>query len=277
MVQGIEITRLKLYSYWYWWPKVQPYNHKRPVYSNEVWIFHIWTLPWQTPWLPPLLFPLCTIFAKALIACGMRCFWSQASAFQLRTASCWAIWFCEYRNMNWFDVGIKRWYQYQCRYHKKRNDMHAYCTMVEFTQSHDSNTYWTLARLHQTCRHPPINIYSKTSDIASQSESTSKTPQTSFAPSQWETLLQSTAVSHWLGTNLSSALVLQPVGSYCVTVYLTAIPSLSWGLFLDGQLQQSVSRHIVVISAGHLMITTSLLLCVGYIPIRYQWVSARKT
>ena len=28
-----------------------------------------------------------------------------------------------------------------------------------------------------------------------------------FVPSQWETLLQSNAVSHWLGTNLESALV----------------------------------------------------------------------
>ena len=28
-----------------------------------------------------------------------------------------------------------------------------------------------------------------------------------FAPSQWETLLQSNAVSHWLGTNLESALL----------------------------------------------------------------------
>ena len=28
-----------------------------------------------------------------------------------------------------------------------------------------------------------------------------------FAPSQWETLLQSNTVSHWLGTNLESALV----------------------------------------------------------------------
>ena len=28
-----------------------------------------------------------------------------------------------------------------------------------------------------------------------------------FAPSQWETLLQSNAVSHWLGTNLESALI----------------------------------------------------------------------
>ena len=27
-----------------------------------------------------------------------------------------------------------------------------------------------------------------------------------LAPSQWETLLQSTAVSHWLGANLESAL-----------------------------------------------------------------------
>ena len=27
-----------------------------------------------------------------------------------------------------------------------------------------------------------------------------------FAPSQWETSLQSNAVSHWLGTNLESAL-----------------------------------------------------------------------
>ena len=28
-----------------------------------------------------------------------------------------------------------------------------------------------------------------------------------FAPSQWETLLQSNAVSHWLGANLESALM----------------------------------------------------------------------
>ena len=30
-----------------------------------------------------------------------------------------------------------------------------------------------------------------------------------LAPSQWETLLQSSIVSHWLGTNLESALILQ--------------------------------------------------------------------
>ena len=29
-----------------------------------------------------------------------------------------------------------------------------------------------------------------------------------FVPSQWETLLQSKAISHWLGENLDSALIL---------------------------------------------------------------------
>ena len=33
-----------------------------------------------------------------------------------------------------------------------------------------------------------------------------------FAPSQWETLLQSNAVSHWLGANLKSALHLNYLG-----------------------------------------------------------------
>ena len=32
-----------------------------------------------------------------------------------------------------------------------------------------------------------------------------------FAPSQWETLLQSNTVSHWMGANLESALELIPV------------------------------------------------------------------
>ena len=36
-----------------------------------------------------------------------------------------------------------------------------------------------------------------------------------FAPSQWETSLQSNAVSHWLGANQESALL-----SYCIIVYV---------------------------------------------------------
>ena len=31
-----------------------------------------------------------------------------------------------------------------------------------------------------------------------------------LAPSQWEMLLQSNAISHWLGANLESALILHP-------------------------------------------------------------------
>ena len=32
-----------------------------------------------------------------------------------------------------------------------------------------------------------------------------------LAPSQWETSLQSNAISHWLGTNLESTLCMEPV------------------------------------------------------------------
>ena len=34
-----------------------------------------------------------------------------------------------------------------------------------------------------------------------------------FAPSQWELSLQSNAVSHWLGANLETALMIYPIGS----------------------------------------------------------------
>ena len=43
-----------------------------------------------------------------------------------------------------------------------------------------------------------------------------------FAPSQWETSLQSNAVSHWLGTNLESALIL-PEDEPRITFESTAI------------------------------------------------------
>ena len=43
-----------------------------------------------------------------------------------------------------------------------------------------------------------------------------------FAPSQWETLLQSNAVSHWLGANLESALML-PESSQCSKFILKSI------------------------------------------------------
>ena len=39
-----------------------------------------------------------------------------------------------------------------------------------------------------------------------------------LAPSQWETSLQSNAVSHWLGANLESALLLSPVESPHITM-----------------------------------------------------------
>ena len=51
-----------------------------------------------------------------------------------------------------------------------------------------------------------------------------------FAPSQWETSLQSNALSHWLGTNLESALQGQSWGKFglhinidiyaCVVIYI---------------------------------------------------------
>ena len=44
-----------------------------------------------------------------------------------------------------------------------------------------------------------------------------------FAPSQWETSLQSNAISHWLGTNLESVLQLTTFKTlgYTGTLYVT--------------------------------------------------------
>ena len=52
-----------------------------------------------------------------------------------------------------------------------------------------------------------------------------------LAPRQWETLLQSTAVFHWLDTNLESAL-------WC---HLTLRPGQKGGFFLDKILMEKVS------------------------------------
>ena len=61
-----------------------------------------------------------------------------------------------------------------------------------------------------------------------------------LAPSQWETLLQSNTVSHWLGVNIESAL-------QCIGLIIV---------------------HVHTIS--HLQIGWSLSLCVEFSPLKYQ-------
>ena len=90
---------------------------------------------------------------------------------------------------------------------------------------------------------------------------------TRLAPSQWETSLQSNAVSDWLGANLESALTLQNVslihpsttGLVHIWTLSSLYPQMSWVL------------NSAIPSAGTMLTTKSYMLL--YNSIGYRWFS----